>query len=259
MSGSVGKKRTQYEASRIERLYTALDSAYIDTVDELYGATKFLSKVGKMKNAADIIQAVRASASVAQDMIGNSQYDIMSDNGKRLGDGLSKIVKPITLKGESVKISFNEYLMHWLNIDRMSLEEKSLARLEEMKSKLEGDVKKLREVNAKIAELKAKKQSMFSDAEAQKQLDASLEKYEGMAKALKKDVRTQKKQIDNFEVMKNKPVFDKNDERENAVTAEESRKRIAELEKLHPDFKETAEKLWAYTKNAYENEQNRLS
>ena len=249
MSGSVGKKRTQYEASRIERIYTALDSAYIDTVDELYGATKFLSKVGKMKNAADIVQAIRASMSVAQAMIGDVQYDIMSDDAKLLGDGLSKIVKPITVKGDSVKISFNEYLMHWLNIDRMSLEEKSLARLDEMKSKLEGDVKKLREVNAKIAELKAKKQSMFSDAEAQKQLDASLEKYEGMAKALKKDVRAQKKQIDNFEVMKNKPVFDKNDERENAVTAEESRKRIAELEKAHPDFKETAEKLWAYTKN----------
>ena len=249
MSGSVGKKRTQYEASRIERLYTALDSAYIDTVDELYGATKFLSKVGKMKNAADIVQAIRASMSVAQAMIGDVQYDIMSDDAKLLGDGLSKIVKPVTLKGDSVKISFNEYLMHWLNIDRMSLEEKSLARLDEMKSKLEGDVKKLREVNAKIAELKAKKQSMFSDAEAQKQLDANLEKYEGMAKALKKDVRAQKKQIDNFEVMKNKPVFDKNDERENAVTAEESRKRIAELEKTHPYFKETAEKLWAYTKN----------
>ncbi len=139
-SSSVGKKRQEYKASVKERIFTAADSIYIDTVDEYYGAEKYLSKVGKRKNAASILQAIRASMSAAQVMIGDVQYDIFSDDGKKLGEGLSRIVKPITVKGDAIKISFNEYLMHWLNVDRMSLEEKSLARLEEMKAKLEGDI-----------------------------------------------------------------------------------------------------------------------
>ncbi len=121
-SSSIGKKRQTYKASLKERIFTAADSIYIDTVDEYYGAEKYLRKIGKRKDTDSIVQAVRASMSAAQTMTGDVQYDIFSDDGKKLGEGLSKIVKPITVKGDAIKISFNEYLMHWLNVDRMSLD-----------------------------------------------------------------------------------------------------------------------------------------
>ena len=81
------------------------------------------------------------------------------------------------MAGEEITNSFNEYLLHWLNTDIMTLEERT---------------------NGEI---------------------------------------------------KNKPVFGENDNRAEAITAEQSLKRIAELEKVHPDFKAIAEKVWAYTEN----------
>ena len=239
-SDSVGKKRQQYKASIKERIFTAADSIYIDTVDELYGVTKYLTKVGKIKDAASAVQAVRASAKAAETMLADVQCDIFSDDAKILGEGLSKIIKPITVKGEKITNSFNEYLLHWLNIDRMSLEERSLAELEGLKTTLREDIEKLREVNGKLAEAKAKKQSMFSDSEVQQSLDKTIKKLEKMQKEMRKSIKEQKKQIDNFVVMENKPVFGENEKRLNAITAEQSRKKIAEMEKVHPDFKAVA-------------------
>ena len=176
-SDSVGKEKKRYEPSFFEKVFSAKDSIYIDTVNELYGAEKYLKKVGKLKNASGIVQMVRAMRSQAQTMIGNEQYDIFSEEGKSFGKGLQRILKPITVKGPNISKSFNEYLLHWLNTDRMTLEERT-----------EGKIP-------------------------------------------------------------NKPVFGENEQRETAITAEQSRKRIEELEKAHPDWHGIAEEVWAYAKN----------
>ena len=67
---------------------SAKDKLYIEGVDELYGVEKYLKKFGGRKDAEAFVQQVRASETIAQTMIGLSQYDIMSGDGTRLGDGI---------------------------------------------------------------------------------------------------------------------------------------------------------------------------
>ena len=67
---------------------SANDKLYIEPVDELYGVEKYLKKFGGRKDAEAFVQQVRASETIAQTMIGLSQYDIMSGDGTRLGDGI---------------------------------------------------------------------------------------------------------------------------------------------------------------------------
>ena len=67
------------------------EKLYIDTVDELYGVEKYLKTKGGMKHADAYVQQVRSIETIAQNMIGVAQYDIANIDGKRLGDGLTKI------------------------------------------------------------------------------------------------------------------------------------------------------------------------
>jgi hypothetical protein len=78
------KFREKIKASFI----SAKDKLYIEGVDELYGVEKYLKKFGGRKDAEAFVQQVRASETIAQTMIGLSQYDIMSGDGTRLGDGI---------------------------------------------------------------------------------------------------------------------------------------------------------------------------
>lgn len=59
-------------------------------------------------------------------MIGLSQYDIMSGDGTRLGDGISKIFKPYKIR--KIEDQFNDYLLHQLNVDRMARDKNFLKR-----------------------------------------------------------------------------------------------------------------------------------
>ena len=234
-SENVGKKRKTYKLTFAQKFFSAKDSAYIELVDEMYGVAKYLKKVGKIGGRADnMIQAIRASRSAAQTMISDKQIDLFGGTDKELGEGLLKIIKPITMRGEKVSKAFDEYLLHWLNVDRMSLREKSLAELAKMQSKLEADVAEVREINELLSEGQNEKTT--------KELKAKRNK-------LLKEIKAEKKQIDNFEVAENKPIFGENDTRSEAITAEQSRKKIAEMDKEHPSFKAVAEKMWKYTKN----------
>ena len=89
---SVGKSRfTEEEVKLSEKIkhgFTSLkDKLYIDTVDELWGVEKYLTKFGKRTDTAAFVQQVRASETIAQTMIGVAQYDITNEKGDRLGDG----------------------------------------------------------------------------------------------------------------------------------------------------------------------------
>ena len=89
---------------------SAKDKLYIETVDELYGVEKYLKKFGGRKDAEAFVQQVRASETIAQTMIGNVQYDVMSGDGTKLGEGISKIFKPYKMRG--IENQFNDYLLH---------------------------------------------------------------------------------------------------------------------------------------------------
>ena len=89
---SVGKSRfTEEEVKLSEKIkhgFTSLkDKLYIDTVDELWGVEKYLTKFGKRTDTAAFVQQVRAAETIAQTMIGVAQYDITNEKGERLGDG----------------------------------------------------------------------------------------------------------------------------------------------------------------------------
>lgn len=204
---------------------TTADKLYIDTVDELFGVEKYLKTRGKMKDANAFTQSVRAAETMAQTMIGVAQYDITDPSGKKLGDGLTKMFKKYKLR--KIDGKFNDYLLHQLNVDRMTLEERSLAKQEELGKAFE---------TAEAAYHRAKR--LVDD---------------GKRKTVPKDIwnayRKAKSEYENYEVLKNKPVFGANEERAADITAEESRKIIAEFEKRYPEFKESAEAVWAYSRN----------
>ena len=227
---NVGKSRFDKPDVRLkdkikDTFTTTADKLYIDMIDELYGVEKYLKTRGKMKDANAFTQSVRAAETMAQTMIGVAQYDITDPSGKKLGDGLTKIFKKYKLR--KIDTKFNTYLLHQLNVDRMTLEERSLAKQEELRKAFE---------TAEAAYHRAKR-----DVD------------DGKRKTVPKDVwnayRKAKSAYENYEVLKNKPVFGANEKRAADITAEESRKIIAEYEKRYPEFKETAEQVWAYSRN----------
>jgi hypothetical protein len=108
------------------------DKVYIEAVDELWGIEKYLKKYGGRKDAEAFVQQVRSAETIAQTMIGVAQYDITDPSGKRLGDGITKIFKKYHVR--NLTEDFNDYLLHQLNVDRMTLHERSLAKQDELKS-----------------------------------------------------------------------------------------------------------------------------
>ena len=265
--GNVGK--TSFKAAeakvgqRIKASFgTTRDRLYIETVDETYGVEKYLRKVGGREDAIPFVQQVRAAETMAQTMIGTDQYDVTeaAGKGKRLGDGLATIFKPIRTRGKVIEgydAMFDDYLLHQLNVDRMTLEERSI---EEQKQRVE----RISELDKRLAEIKKK-------LSANKQEFASMKgKRDVKSKTRRAEIREENKKlvaehnslnlerravenaINAFVPLENKPVFGENAERKTAITAEESRKIIEEYEKKHPQFREIAEKVWKYSDNLLE-------
>ena len=126
--GNVAKSRFDEPKPKLKEkikvgFTSAKDKLYIETVDELYGVEKYLKKFGGRKDAEAFVQQVRASETIAQTMIGNVQYDIVSGDGTKLGEGISKIFKPYKMR--KIENQFNDYLLHQLNVDRMTLSERT--------------------------------------------------------------------------------------------------------------------------------------
>ena len=136
-TGNVGKTSFKAAEAKVgERIRasfgTARDRLYIETVDETFGVEKYLRKVGGRADAIPFVQQVRAAETMAQTMIGTDQYDVTeaAGKGKRLGDGLATIFKPIRARGKVIggyDAMFDDYLGPQLNVDRMTLEERSMA------------------------------------------------------------------------------------------------------------------------------------
>ena len=156
---NVGK--TRFEESQVPLktrakvgFVTRKDKAYIELVDELWGVEKYLKKFGGMKDAESFVQQVRASETMAQTMIGVAQYDVISGNGERLGDGLTKIFKPF--HDRRTTKYFNDYLLHYLNVDRMSLNERSLAQQKALEEKLNEAEKRYRAAQKDVSRKRMK-------------------------------------------------------------------------------------------------------
>ena len=83
------------------------------------------------------VQRARVAKASAINMLNDSQRDYSGK--KRVGDSLKAIFKPIQSRGEKVAQAFNLYLLHQLNVDRMSAEERGFG---ENKPVFEKDVDK---------------------------------------------------------------------------------------------------------------------
>ncbi len=89
---------------------SAKDKLYIEGVDELYGVEKYLKKFGGRKDAEAFVQQVRASETIAQTMIGLSQYDIMSGDGTRLGDGIPRSLSLIRFARSRINSTITSFI-----------------------------------------------------------------------------------------------------------------------------------------------------
>ena len=217
-------------SEKIKAKFTSVkDKLYIDAVDEMWGIEKYLKEKGGVKDYAAVVQQVRASETIAQTMIGVAQYDITeSGKGKRLGDGITKIFKKYRVR--KIEADFNDYLLHQLNVDRMTLRERSLEWQDELLAAY------------------SKAQADFNRAEAL----VKQGKAKHIPRGIRKALTAAKKAYESFEVLENKPVFGANEKRATDITADESRKIIEEYEKEHPEFKKSAEEIWAYLRNLQE-------
>lgn len=195
---SVLSSRTSVPQQSVgSRIGKAANRFEIDFINEFAGIEDFLKKSGVEANdIASAIQSARNAYARGQSQIGYGVLD-SSEMRKKGGDitikqpGLQKIFADIRDKGDEYTQEFSDYLLHMHNVDRMSLEEKSkqtLATLEQIRDIMKSKDAKSDESKKKIAELK--KQIRFFAVE---------DTPEGV-----------QRQIDNFEIEENKPVFGNN-------------------------------------------------
>lgn len=280
---AVGKERARYEPSRKEKLITAKDRLYIETVDEMYGMTKYLRQLGGMtKSEAEArVQMGRAARTQAQAMLGIAQYDVFSDKPERMGKGLLEIYKPTQRWSKEKQDDLELFLFHSLNIDRMTLETRSrawaaplrnevqtlendLATLKERRRQLRKD---LRQQQTAINKAKVRRGTVKTDA-AKARWKARIDAFTSDRATLTKDVkqaeqeiakkkRALKKATEKLEaaILENKPVFGKNEAegRDHDITAAESRAFIDSLKEKYGDgfaqFESIAKEIYGYLDN----------
>ena len=126
-----------------ESISTAWTGLQISLTNEQAGIEKIGKKFG-IKDIDVTVQMARAAMNEAQEMIGGNQYRIGAEGKKeKQGEGFAKIFEPIDKLGKEEQQSFDEYLLHWHNTSRMSLKEKSEAKINEAQTKYDAEVKKL--------------------------------------------------------------------------------------------------------------------
>ena len=256
-----GRKETiEYGKAVGDDAYTRFQ---IQATNQQAGLEKELKRLG-VKNGEALVQSARSASNAAATMIGDAQMRIGDGSYEVQGEGLEKIYHPI-LNGEAIESElkglskkerearleeyssdFFAYLFHMHNADRMSLEQRSIEENNERIKTLEKKVKKRVEVEAKI---KAKGE------------DSDIKTLRIEKAKLDREIKTLMEEVAEFVPAENKPVLGHAvDEDGNTVlttaegeaipyTAEESKAIAEEILKLHPEFKEAAEKVWAYNKN----------
>lgn len=96
--------------------------AQIAWTDEQAGIIQAGKNVGVVVHGE--VQRARVAKASAINMLNDSQRDYSGK--KRVGDSLKAIFKPIQSRGKKVAQAFNLYLLHQLNVDRMSAVERGL-------------------------------------------------------------------------------------------------------------------------------------
>ena len=141
--GSISEEATKKAQSTLKELKSRLKStpsAILATQIQFTNQQAGIEAAGKALGIKEIeaeVQAVRASRNQAQEMLAGQQWSIMGEKYVKEGDGFYKIIEPIQAKGEEYYENFQQFLFHRHNIDRMSLKERSIAKNEAKKAKLQ--------------------------------------------------------------------------------------------------------------------------
>ena len=160
----------------------------------------------------------KASTATAQNMITMRQTDVY---GKEVGESLVDIFGPIKKKGKEYFKDFQEYLLHRHNIHRMGTKEER--QMQEQATRYLWDFEDANPEYKGWTLPEIRDAADDGDALAKEYLDIKKEKA--------------------FWDSKVKPVFDYD------MTPEKSRVRVGQYERKHPEFKDLAERVYAYNRN----------
>lgn len=175
--------------------------------------------------AKKMVEGVRSSKSKAINLIDNGFID---EKGNKLVKGLKEIYKGMTEKDANL---FDTYLKHKHNIDRMSIEERILPRLQYELDLIESEILNLENL------YKGKKM----DEEAKIRLESLNTELDKLKKRIEKT--------------KNKPLFSQEIEVEKngktikeeiPITAEVSKNVVKKLETMHPEFESLSNDIYRY-------------
>jgi hypothetical protein len=259
--GSISKNNSEEVDSKlkeIKKLAKSAPSALLATQIQFTNQQAGIEAAGKALGMKDIeaeVQAVRASRNQTQEMLAGNQWTIMGDKVVKTGEGFYKIIEPMKAKGKEYFEAFQQFLFHRHNIDRMSLEERSIAQNEANEQELQKMEARLAEIKSELSEINAK----LKDLKLNKGREAILERgrlnelknaLSAERSALVKNSAKLRHKTKNFKPEANKPVFAKEENGEKiAVNAEESRKIVEEYLKVNPEFEAEAEKIYTYLDN----------
>lgn len=160
----------------------------------------------------------KAATAAAQNMIGMEQTNIY---GRRVGESLADIFRPIKEQGDDYYSEFQNYLLHMHNIDRMGTDADK-ARLDSVSAELDRFDATHEEIS-NLTERELYELAASGDKDAQERLA----------------LVNQKNRASN----RIKPVFGYE------VTAKDSQAEANRLVGLHPEFRELARKVYGYSRN----------
>lgn len=199
-------KKAPSKVTRRQRTWAVFKAAVFDK-GAVFEDMDMRTKDVKNRSAQAAYQRVLDANKDAQYALGNDRYIVSNGDKIKISDSLSSIMNEV---GEENRQDFYEYAYHLLNTDRMTLEPRAKERAKKMQAELD-DLIKRNEISPVENFDKLKKQA--------------------------------EKTIEYLNNVKNKAVFEKEGE---IVTAEESQKIVDEIEKEHPEFKDTIQKVYKF-------------
>ncbi len=210
-----------------------------------------VNEIGKEigdRSLYDSFNMARSAEQAGMSQILDKQTDIF---GREVGKGLKEIWKPIMKQGEEYQKAFDQYLLHWHNIDRMS--RRNYEAIEEARGYVEFYRAQLSPAYKKLS--KQDLRSYVKDESRLYHIDPTEYQatYNDVLLETAEDFQTAKEYVealDRFNAldrMYNKPIWGWD------VTADVSREAIRMLEAEHPEFKQYAADVWNYTRNLNKN------
>ena len=221
-----------YDYTKGDKVVTAALSAQIAFTNAQAGIEHRGKQYG-VKNIEALVQAARTASNQAQEMLSGNQIRIGSDTKEYQGEGLEKIARPIFEMSAEKQRAFYDYLFHYHNADRMSLERRSIEWQKEKEAQKTEYFKKKTLLMVEKNKLESEKSTLTrkkSDAARRDQINTRLAEVKAELKTVNKSLSEIQKAIKDSPILENKPVIGLNDEQV-AAKKKDLSKQISDLRK----------------------------